>query len=141
MTRDNWSKVLGLYKRLASALGNQVWVVAPDCVGDQVETLRRLVDYRHEIAELILMGARVMVPMQRSDYRSQVEFAALVDEIIGKKWVPAMPCKKAATSADEVREFVGGSQARARSPPRARHPQPPARRLPRGLRRDFGLAR
>lgn len=107
MEDKDWQRVLGLYRRLADALGEQVWVVAPDRVGCQMTSLERLERYRDDVRELhFLYGARVLVPVQKGEL-SQVEFAAAVDDILGfRDWVPALPCKKAATSAPEVAAFV-----------------------------------
>ncbi len=44
--------------------------------------------------------------MQKGEL-SHAEFAAKVDQVLGfDSWVPAMPCKKAATTAEEVAAFV-----------------------------------
>lgn len=108
MTERDWDRVLGLYDRLAGALGSQVWVVAPDRVGDQEESLRRLATYRDRVRRLRELGARILVPIQRGEL-SQVAFAAAAAEVLGfDDFVPALPCKKAATSPEEVAEFVRG---------------------------------
>ena len=101
-----WQQTMELYMRLANSLGSQVWLVAPDMVGNQTETLIRLSRYRDYLLHCIELGARVLVPIQKGDM-SQAEFAVKVDEKLGSdQWVPALPCKKAATSPEEVREFL-----------------------------------
>lgn len=102
----DWVKIFGLYSRLADRLGSQLYVVAPDCVGDQDETLRRLKHYVCELHGLAAKGARILVPIQKGAL-SQSNFARRVDDILGtSNWIPAMPCKKAATSAAELFKFV-----------------------------------
>src|ERR1035441_551977 len=55
ITPREWRRRLAIYLRVAQTLGNRLSVVAPDCVGDQDETLKRLALYRpelHQLAEL-----------------------------------------------------------------------------------------
>lgn len=105
MRDADWQAVLGLYERL-SVLGEQLWIVAPDCVGDQQETLQRLWCYSHRVRALRGAGVRILVPVQKGEL-SQTAFAARIDEALGfEDWIPALPCKKAATSAREVAVFV-----------------------------------
>jgi hypothetical protein len=107
MTDADWQLVLGLYERLAP-LGSQLFVVAPDCIGDQDESLRRLARYADRV---LALGCNVLVPVQKGAL-SQVEFAAAVDAILGTDWIPAMPCKKAATTAAELADFVAARNPR-----------------------------
>lgn len=101
-----WLGRLGLYLRLAKALGSQLYCVAPDLVAHQAETLERLGTYLPQLLQLKALGANVLVPMQKGAM-SQVEFAGQVDALLGAGWwLPALPCAKAATSAAEVAEFV-----------------------------------
>ena len=105
MTAERWDAVLGLYERLSAPLGAQLFVVAPDAVGDQDESLRRLETYKDRILALAAKGVNILVPVQKGSV-SQAEFAELVDTILGTEWIPAMPCAKAATTAAELAEFV-----------------------------------
>lgn len=106
ITHEEWERRLALYARLAAALGDQLWIVAPDRVGDQAVTLERLALYRVELMGIQALGARILVPMQRGAM-SQAEFARCVDAILaGVEWLPALPCKKAATSLEELRAFL-----------------------------------
>lgn len=104
ITPDQWKKRLGLYERLAAALGESVFLVAPDQVGDQAKTLERLELYADEIRRCAELGARILVPMQLGG--DLVEFAEKVDSILGVEWFPAFPCKKSPVTAHQVREFV-----------------------------------
>lgn len=106
ITDADWKERLELYKRLARTLGPSLYCVAPDQVGSQTVTLERLRRYRADIFELRELGARVLVPIQKGAV-SQRWFANEVDKILGDGWwIPALPCKKAATTAAEVQEFL-----------------------------------
>lgn len=107
-----WRRVFGLYRRLAAVLHEQLWVVAPDRVGDQGVTLERLAEYRDELRELDELGARILVPVQRGA-QSQAEFAREVARVLGPiHWFPALPCKKSATTPEEARAFLSSFKAR-----------------------------
>jgi hypothetical protein len=106
ITDAEWVKRLELYKRLARTLGPSLYCVAPDQVGNQTVTLERLRRYRADLFELRELGARVLVPIQKGKL-SQHWFAIKVSQILGTEgWLPAIPCKKAATSPAELREFL-----------------------------------
>ncbi len=107
ITHDEWLDRLGLYERLADALGDQAWLVAPDQIGNQDVTLERLARYRENLERLSAKGARILVPIQKGRL-SQADFAGEVDAVLGKKvrWLPALPCKKAATTAAELEAFL-----------------------------------
>jgi len=113
ITHAEWTKRLAVYRELAAALGSQVWLVAPDMVGSQVVTLERLTRYRAELAELDALGARLLVPVQKGE-ATQAEFAAQVDVVLaGIRWTPALPCKKAATTAAEAAAFLNARKPAA----------------------------
>jgi hypothetical protein len=106
ITPERWEAIFGLYDRLAATLGRQLFVVAPDKIGDQDETLRRLETYRPRLAALAAKGARILVPVQKGAL-TQAQFAAQVDELLaGIAWQPALPCKKSATTPEECAAFV-----------------------------------
>lgn len=103
-----WDAILSTYEHLARHLGDQLMVVAPDRVGDQQLTLDLLARYRSRLERIAAFGARVLVPMQKGAI-SQVDFAQRVAaELRAIDWIPAMPCKKAATTPAEVAAFVRG---------------------------------
>lgn len=106
ITPERWEKVFELYDRLAASLGPQAFLVAPDKIGDQEETLRRLETYRGRLAALAEKGARILVPVQKGAL-TQAQFAARVAELLnGIDWQPALPCKKSATTPEECGAFV-----------------------------------
>ena len=106
ITHADWTKRLALYHRLATALGDQVYLVAPDRIGDQEETLRRLVKYAPELRVLRWLGARILVPIQKGT-KSQAAFARDVIAALGfDDFIHAIPSKKKATTLDEMRAYV-----------------------------------
>jgi hypothetical protein len=105
ITDEKWRSILGVYKRLARALGDQVFLVAPDRVGHQRETLARLTRYAADVRECAALGARILVPVQKGEF-DQAAFAVEIDRVLGVEWFPAFPCKKAATTPTEIARFV-----------------------------------
>jgi hypothetical protein len=111
ITDCEWKRRLGIYKRLAVALGSKVSVVAPDRVADQHTTLARLSCYRKEMTEIAALGAEVLIPVQNGGL-SSVAFFRKALEVSGLDLVPAMPMKKAASSHEDVIAFVQEVQPR-----------------------------
>lgn len=106
ITEQEWSRRLSTMARLARSLGPQLFAVAPDLVGSQEGTLERLGRYSAEVRSLHSAGARVLVAMQKGELE-QSDFADAVDRALGfDSWIPALPCKKAATSPEEVARFL-----------------------------------
>jgi hypothetical protein len=110
---DYWPRLLDCYERLARSLGDQLHCVAPDKVGFQAETLERLSAHVPQLRRIAALGARVLVPMQRGAL-SQGQFHAKVAELLGPDcdWIPALPCKKAATLPEQAAEFAREVQPR-----------------------------
>ena len=111
---SDWQKRLATYELIGECLQDQVWLVAPDCVGHQQETLRRLRKYARFVRSANGRGARILVVMHKphpihdaGQELTQAEFYAQVEEIlVGVSWTPSLPCKKAGTSVAEVGDFV-----------------------------------
>lgn len=113
MTAVVWQAVLGLYLRLATALGSALTVVAPDKVAFPAETLVRLRRYSAQLKGIASKGAQVLVPLQGDD---KVAFWAQAQEALGMGeadgLVPALPCKKNATTPVDVIAFCAAAQPR-----------------------------
>lgn len=110
ISHEEWKRRLGIMYELALALGDQVWIVAPDSVGDQKETIRRLARYGSTVKMIASTGARILVPMQGGEL-SYAEFARAADLALGfDRWVPSIPCKKAAAQPADVAELVAARQ-------------------------------
>jgi len=105
---EEWEKRIDLYYRLASYFGDQIHLVAPDMVGNQSVTLQRMNKYADYMVGLMWMGARLLVPCQKGDL-NQVDFFYEACKILGvnpEDVMPALPCKNAATTPEELTEFV-----------------------------------
>lgn len=101
-----WRERLAVYCRLARALGPRVHLVAPDCIGNQEETLARLRRYAPVVRALRAMGANILVPIQKGT-KSQAAFVRDVIAVLGfSDFVHAIPSKKEATSLPEVRAYL-----------------------------------
>jgi hypothetical protein len=109
-----WTKRLATYQELADALGGALTVVAPDQVAFPAETLARLATYREQVQALAATGARVLVCLQGAD---KAVFWAEAQAVLGMTeadgLVPALPCKKNATSPADVVAFVQAARPRA----------------------------
>lgn len=108
ITHAEWLKRLTLYARLAAHLSHQLYVVAPDCVAHQAETLVRLETYDRWITGVRRLGANVIVPIQKGERYSMIEFLRIACDILNvqpHQIIAGIPMKKDATSLDELREF------------------------------------
>lgn len=124
ITPAQWRIRLQTYRVLAEALGSQVYLVAPDCIGHQDETLRRLKTYAREIRELHRMGANIIVAMQKAvtldvghldpsapgislGKLSREALDERIEGILGfSDFVRGMPMRNRTTTADEVVDFL-----------------------------------
>ena len=108
MTHLQWRHILDLYLLLSRSLRDKLTVVAPDKVGDQVETLSRMAAYAEDIYECVSLSSRVLVPVQKGKL-SMSKFYVYALEALGADdplYVPAIPMKKDATSLNDLAEFV-----------------------------------
>ena len=107
----DWERIFATYDRLADALGAQLTVVAPDKVAFPQETLARFERYSGRVQAVAAKGAAVLVPLQGAD---KVAFWAKSQRALGMAeadgLVPALPCKKNATSLAEVIAFCAATQ-------------------------------
>lgn len=115
ITGREWGRRLRLARELAERWGERLWVVTPDRVGDQEETLRRLCRHRRAIQGLHHLGARLIFPVQRGRWDmaafwvGSLEAAGLSQ---AHEWiaeghvVPGIPSKKDATPLPELRRFA-----------------------------------
>ncbi len=100
-----WERRLAIYLRMASALQDNALLVVPDRVGDQDETLRRISKYRPWLARIATTGAKLLLPLQVGAL-PHVDFYQTAQIVAGVSLIPAMPMRKAATSAESLMEFV-----------------------------------
>ena len=113
LTDTDWTTLLALYARLARALGRRLYLVAPDRVGCQSTTLERLERYREELRALHATGARLIVVAQRGAL-PQATFLERCAAVLGfSDFVVGVPCKKNATSPEELAALVSGFRCAA----------------------------
>ncbi len=101
----DWRKRLAIYLRLAESLGENALMVAPDQVGNQQETLKRLSRYRVELRKIASTGAILLLPLQVGQL-SHADFFREAVRAAGVPLTPAAPMKKAPTSNDALIEFL-----------------------------------
>lgn len=105
ISEAEWNRRINIYIRLATDLGEQLHVVAPDKIGDQAATLALLKTFRVKLQGLAELGAHVLVPIQKGD-GTAADFYGKVLAILKFDFVPAMPMKKSAMTPNEVIQFV-----------------------------------
>lgn len=108
---EEWCARLGLCRRLCGVLEpRRLYLVAPDCVGDQVETLARLERYTSQVQELVELGANVIIPVQKGAL-PMLEFWWKALNLLGlreRDAIAGIPMKKDATKVDELGDFACG---------------------------------
>lgn len=107
-----WCRRLDAMEKIARAAGPRAYVVAPDCVAHQAETLDRLERYAHRVRAMARAGANILVPIQKGTI-PMVEFWRLAREILAvplERLVASIPMKKDATTAAELRVFLEAAQ-------------------------------
>ncbi len=113
ITDEVWKERIAVELRVASALGPMAYVVAPDCVGDQAETLRRMTRFADEVRELRGRGARVVVPLQRGAMSTSAFDAACSTALGFDDYVRAIPGNKDAMPLFELEAFLRASRPAA----------------------------
>jgi hypothetical protein len=121
ITDDAWVARVRVMHQIAAAFGPpagedygpRVWVVAPDRVGDQPETLRRLALHAEAMRACRALGARVVVPIQRGALTAAAFDAACCEALGFGDFTRGIPGNKVAMPAEELEGFL-----RARRPDR-----------------------
>lgn len=93
--------------------GPRVWIVAPDRVGDQPETLRRLRLHATAMRACRALGARVVVPIQRGAMPATTFDLSCCEALGFDDFTRGIPGNKVAMPAVELEAFL-----RARRPER-----------------------
>jgi hypothetical protein len=102
---EEWDRRLAVYDRVAARFGERFDAVAPDRVGDQEETLERLLAFRFRIRALAARGARILLPLHGGP-RPLDAFHTKARRVLGTDLVPAFPMPKGGTTAGDVLTFV-----------------------------------
>lgn len=96
--------VLSVYRTVAELTDRpeNLYVVAPDKIGDQTVTLERLSEHRRVVVDLINMGCNVIVPIQcgpmpPASFLKEVKLAIGTD-----RFIAGIPSNKAAMKPEEV---------------------------------------
>jgi hypothetical protein len=103
----DFGRVLGIYEAIAEATEfrdgslDQLYVVAPDKVGDQMETLARLKQYSDRVVDLIHRGCKVIVPLQRGVIPAADMLARAIAILGTTDFVVGIPSNKEALSFAE----------------------------------------
>lgn len=100
-------RLFDVYRWAARTFGRRARVVAPDCVGDQVETLRRLEKYAAPMRE-IARAATIIVPVQKGALAMARMFEVSCG-LLGLERldvVAGIPMQKDATSLEDVEAFA-----------------------------------
>lgn len=101
-----WTRRLDAMTEIAETLGERAYLVAPDRVGSQAKTLRRLQRYAHIVRRWRKAGARPIVALQKGRL-SQLEFDRECTRILGfSDYVRGIPSNKAAATPEEIGELV-----------------------------------
>lgn len=103
----DFENVLSLYESICEAAEgcsfslSQLYVVAPDKVGDQLATLERLRSYATRLRAMMDAGCMVIVPIQRG----AMPAAAMLDQVAAilgsRRFVAGIPSNKEALSIEE----------------------------------------
>lgn len=105
-----WIERSAVMHRIAAALGRRAVLVAPDRVGDQQETLRRLALFADVMRACVALGARIVVPIQLGGMSP-----ALFDDccacVLGVEYIRGIPGNKAAMPTSTLEAYL-----RARRP-------------------------
>lgn len=100
----DFDDILSLYQSLAldkRDVCGRLYIVSPDKVGDQLETLARIERYGARLHQLIEAGCKLIVPIQCGAIPA-AEMLAKVAAILGtRQFVAGIPSNKAAMSIQE----------------------------------------
>lgn len=107
ITDAEWHERLNVYARIAKAIGDQAYLVAPDKVAFQLETFERQERFAGYVQHLAELGANILVPLQKGPNRllaAMLESTDILDLPDG--FIPSIPMKKDATSLEELLDFL-----------------------------------
>lgn len=101
-----WRERLAVMRRIATALGPQAYLVAPDRVGDQAETLARLRRHADDLRDFRALGSRIIVPLQRGELTPRA-FDTEAGRALGfGDFVRGVPANKAPMPTGEFDDFL-----------------------------------
>lgn len=108
ITDESWLRRFQTYFWAAKTFGPRAYLVAPDLVGDQEATFRRLQQWASTVRQLAALRAQIIVPVQKGALPMSVALGRQL-EILGFRAtdvVVGVPMKKDATSLEDLAELV-----------------------------------
>jgi hypothetical protein len=100
----DWTDVIQRYQRIIDCtlhLPTNLYVVAPDVVGDQAATLTLIGQWKSAIVSMINAGANVIVPIQHGNIPAQDMINLIKTSLGTDKWVAGIPSNRAAMPLEE----------------------------------------
>jgi uncharacterized protein DUF6884 len=112
ISTEEWNKRLAIYEAVARLLGDRLYVVVPDRIGDQDKTLERQARHREQLQRIHALGANLLVPLPRGELspHHQLEASSIVLDLPVTDLIPALPTVKAAMTLDEAVDFVAEAE-------------------------------
>jgi 3'-phosphoadenosine 5'-phosphosulfate sulfotransferase (PAPS reductase)/FAD synthetase len=108
ITHEDWLRRLSVYQEIAQAYRRKAYLVAPDKIADQAETLARLQRYDSQVATAAAYGANIIIPVQKGQL-SMADFWARAKELVvapEEQKIAGIPSKKDATSLEDLLAFI-----------------------------------
>lgn len=112
ITDDEWVERLGRYRALAAKFGARANLVAPDKIGSQAVTAKRLHDFAPLLVPAAKRGAWILLAAQKGRGRPRHIFWEDMRELLAdmgiprRKVVAALPMKEKGLTLPEVRAFA-----------------------------------
>ena len=105
----DFDEILAIYREIAEgcACPWNLFIVAPDGLGEQSRTLELLERYRGELLELSWLGVQILVPLQKGEL-SGAALVGAVDDALDHSipWIPAVPFCACPWTDEEVLDFL-----------------------------------
>ena len=102
ITHQEWLKVFSLYNEIGNVLGNQAYIVAPDKIGDQKESLRRMKTY---MPLLESPAVNVIAPIPPPP-KGMMTYDRQIRKYLGNDFIRGIPMSKGKTSVPVLVKFV-----------------------------------
>jgi hypothetical protein len=104
----DWQEIMRRYQRLldCSMKPDRLFLVAPDRVGDQQETIRLTREWRESLLQIIRGGANLIIPIQCGGIPAQ-RMINQISGILGTDgWIAGIPSNRAAMTVEECATLI-----------------------------------
>lgn len=103
ITHQDWLKIFKLYNEIGNALGKQAYIVAPDKVGDQAESFRRIKKY---LPLLESRDVNIIVPIP--PVGKMINYDRQVRQFFGSDFIRGIPTvqTKGGATPSQIKEYV-----------------------------------